>query len=239
VPFGYLLTLVLRKTVREKWLRSFARGLAADQRAFDFALLGGDMSSTSGPLTITVAAIGYVPRGKAILRSGAKPGDLVFVSGTIGDSGAGLGALTAKTMSPHLISRFRVPQPRLALGMRLRGVASAALDVSDGLLADLGHLAEASKVHIAIDAARIPLSVPLQKAWGKSEAAIVRAATSGDDYEIAFTTPEAKRAKVMAAGRAARVRVTEIGCVMKGRDVVIRDALGVPIPVHRAGYTHF
>lgn len=239
VPLGYLLTLVLRKTVRESWLRAFARGLAADQRAYKVALLGGDMSSTPGPVTITIAVIGHVPRGSAILRSGAKPGDLVFVSGTIGDSGGGLEALQTKLRSPALISRFLMPQPRLALGVRLRGVASAALDVSDGLVADLGHIAETSKVRIVIDAARVPISAPLKKSWGASEDAVLRAATAGDDYEIAFTAPAAKRAKIAAAARAAGVRVTEIGEVVKGRGVVVRNSLGAPIRVSRAGYTHF
>jgi thiamine-monophosphate kinase len=239
VPFGYLLTLVLRKSVRTAWLRELARGLAADQRKFKVALLGGDLSSTPGPLTITIAAFGYVPRGQAILRGGARPGDAVFVSGTIGDSAGGLEALKAKTQRASLVSRYRVPQPRLSLGVKLRGIATAALDVSDGLLADLEHVADASAVHIRIEARRVPLSPALQKVWGKSESAALRAATAGDDYEIVFTAPEAKRAKVMAVAKATGVRVTEIGRVTKGRGVVIVDSNGGPIPVRRTGFTHF
>jgi thiamine-monophosphate kinase len=126
-PFGYLLTLCLPKTIDMKWLRGFARGLAADQREFGVALLGGDLSSMPGPLTITVAAFGYVPSGETILRRGAKLDDLLFVSGTIGDSGAGLAALKAKRRAPHLIARYRVPQPRVALGRRLRGIACSPI----------------------------------------------------------------------------------------------------------------
>jgi len=238
-PFGYLLTLVLRKSVRTAWLKSFARGLAADQRAFNVSLLGGDMSSTRGPLTISVTAFGYVSKGKAILRHGAKPGDLVFVSGTIGDSGGGQEALKRKARRSDLIARFRIPRPRVLLGRKLRGIASAALDVSDGLLADLGHIADTSAVHIAVDAARVPLSSSLRKAWGRGDDAIVRAVTAGDDFEIAFTAPRAKRARVFAAARLARVPVTEIGVVTKGTGVVLLDGDGTPIPIQRTGYTHF
>ena len=239
VPFGYLLTLVLRKDVRTSWLRNFARGLAEDQRHFKIALLGGDMSSTSGPLTISIAAFGYVPSGKAILRSGATPDDLVFVSGTVGDSGGGLEALKRKIARPALIARYRLPEPRTALGPRLRGIATASLDVSDGLIADLGHIADVSRVHIAIRASQVPMSGALRKAWGSDVRSVLRAATAGDDYEVAFTAPRSKRGKVLSAARAVGVRVTEIGWVMKGRGVTLLDEQGRPIPVKRAGYVHF
>src|SRR6185437_11805331 len=137
---AYLLTLVLPKTISTAWLRAFAKGLAADQKRFGVTLLGGDMSSTRGPVTISIAAFGSVPRGKAILRNGAREGDSVFVTGTIGDSGGGLAALRAKKQSPYLIGRYRRPLPRVTMGLALRGLAHAALDVSDGLLADLGHI---------------------------------------------------------------------------------------------------
>jgi thiamine-monophosphate kinase len=236
-PFGYLLTLCLPKSVTTKWLRGFARGLAADQMEFGLALLGGDLSSMPGPLTITVAAFGYVPKGKTILRRGAKLDDLLFVTGTIGDSGAGLDALRAKRRAPDLIGRYRVPQPRVALGRRLRGLASASLDVSDGLLADLGHLADVSKVHIVVDAARVPLSAGVRKAWGAD--AVVRAATAGDDYEIVFTAPRSNRAKVFAAAKAAGTAITEIGWVMKGRGVALLGPGGRPIAVGKRGWRHF
>lgn len=238
-PFGYLLTLALRKDVRVSWLHKFARGLADDQRRFKVTLLGGDMSSTPGPLTISIAAFGYVPSGKAILRGGAKQSDLVFVSGSVGDSGAGLEALTKRAARPALIARYRVPEPRVTLGPRLRGIASAAVDVSDGLLADLGHIADQSKVHIAVRASQVPLSRVLRAVWGSTEDAVLRAATAGDDYEIAFTAPRAKRAKVLAVAKACGVAVTEIGWVMKGRGVTFLNEQGRPIAVKKAGYTHF
>jgi thiamine-monophosphate kinase len=236
-PFGYLLTLALPKRIDMKWLKAFARGLASDQAEFGIALLGGDLSATPGPLTISVTAFGYVPKGKAILRRGAKLDDRVFVTGTIGDSGVGLAARQAKRRAPAPIARYRVPQPRVALGQKLRGIASASLDVSDGLLADLGHIADVSKVHVVIAAARVPLSPAVRKIWGTR--AVLRAVTAGDDYEIAFTAPLAKRAKVLAAAKAAGTPVTEIGWVMKGRGVALMGADGRPIPTGKKGWEHF
>ncbi|MEI9886730.1 MAG: thiamine-phosphate kinase [Rhizomicrobium sp.] len=155
-PIGYLLTLCLPKSTNEKWLRAFASGLAKDQKEFGLTLLGGDLSSTPGPLTISITAFAACRRAGRSCAAAPSWTNLVFVSGTIGDSGGGLAALKAKKRAPFLVDRYRVPQPRLALGRALRGIASAALDVSDGLIADLGHLADASKLHIVIDAARLP-----------------------------------------------------------------------------------
>ena len=236
-PFGYLLTLALPKASDTKWLRVFASGLKADQRAYGITLLGGDLSSTPGPLTVSVTALGYVLKGKAILRRGARAGDRVFVTGTIGDSGGGLAALKAGKRAPFLIDRYRVPQPRVAFGQALRGLAHAALDVSDGLLADLGHIADVSKIHIAVEAARIPLSAALRKAW--ADTSVQRAVTAGDDYEIAFTAPASKRAAIQKAAKATRTQVTEIGFAMHGRGVALLGAEGKPLPIRKTGWTHF
>ena len=236
-PFGYLLTLALPKASDTKWLRVFASGLKADQRAYGITLLGGDLSSTPGPLTVSVTALGYVLKGKAILRRGARAGDRVFVTGTIGDSGGGLAALKAGKRAPFLIDRYRVPQPRVAFGQALRGLAHAALDVSDGLLADLGHIADVSKIHIAVEAARIPLSAALRKAW--ADTSVQRAVTAGDDYEIAFTAPASKRAAIQKAAKATRTQVTEIGFAMHGRGIALLGADGKPLPIRKTGWTHF
>ncbi|HEY1631239.1 MAG TPA: thiamine-phosphate kinase [Rhizomicrobium sp.] len=218
-PIGYLVALSLPRKTSQAWLRNFARDLARDQKEFGISLLGGDTTSTPGPLTIAITAIGHVPKGKMLRRKGARPGDRVFVSGTIGDAGAGLALLKKNRKSPKaMIERYRLPTPRLALGLALRGIATAALDVSDGLTADLGHIAEVSKVRILIDAARIPtVHDP------------VFAATAGDDYEIAFTAPAGTRFK----------GVTEIGRVERGQGVALLDAKGREIPLKKKGYTHF
>jgi thiamine-monophosphate kinase len=153
-PEGYLLSLSLPSWVDDGWLAQFASGLAFDQTRYGISLIGGDTTSTPGPLTLSITALGSVEEGRMIRRSGAKPGDLVFVSGAIGDAGAGLtvlkgegGALSASDRE-FLIGRYRLPEPRLALGRHLVGTASASLDISDGLVADLGHVAETSGVRV-------------------------------------------------------------------------------------------
>ena len=232
-PHGYLLALSMPASIDMSWLESFARGLGEDQTEFSLSLLGGDTTSTPGPLAIAITAFGHVPQGTMIRRAGARPGDLVFVSGTIGDGGGGLAVLKGEGISArhneHLIARYRLPMPRLALGRALRGVATAALDVSDGLLADLGHIADASGVRIVVDAGRIPRSPALVDLWGND--AIVRAATSGDDYEIAFTAASPLRD--------APVPVTCIGRVEPGSGVVLLDAQDREVPVPRPGFRHF
>jgi thiamine-monophosphate kinase len=238
-PLGYLLTLMLPERINSAWLRKFARGLKADQKKFGVSLYGGDMSATRGPLSVSITAFGHVPRGRAILRGGAKPGDIVFVTGTIGDGGGGLAALKSKRGDHFLIRRYRLPEPRVAFGLRLRGVATAAIDVSDGLLADLGHIADVSKVHVVVELSRVPLSKSLQRAWGIHKAARVRAATAGDDYEIAFTAPPRSREKIVEAARKSRTAVTEIGYVKAGWGVVLLGAGGKPIRVKRKGWEHF
>lgn len=240
---GYLLALSLPSSTDMEWLKHFAEGLKQDQREFAISLYGGDTTATPGPLTIAITAFGFVPKGKMIRRSGAKPDDLVFVSGTIGDGGAGLGLLREHKDVSHavrdfLIHRYREPRPRLALGHALRGIANAALDVSDGLLADLGHIAETSNVRIEIDAHRLPLSAALQAVWGTSNEARARAATAGDDYEIAFTVPPRFAEDAVKAARNSTA-ITEIGRVVAGQGVALLDDHGREIPVPVGGYTHF
>jgi thiamine-monophosphate kinase len=210
-PVGYLMALLLPDWPDMAWLRAFADGLAADQATFGLSLLGGDTTATPGPLAVSISAFGHVPAGAMIRRAGAKPGELVV--------------------------RYRVPEPRLTLGPALRGIASASLDVSDGLMADLGHIASVSKVRIEVDAARIPLSDALRGLWGAEAAA--RAAVAGDDYEIAFTAPASRRADVANAAARSGVAVAEIGRVVAGEGAVLLDASGRETVLTRSGYTHF
>ncbi|HWU25160.1 MAG TPA: thiamine-phosphate kinase, partial [Rhizomicrobium sp.] len=234
VPHGYLMTLLLPGWPDRAWLEQFAEGLACDQAEFGLRLLGGDISSTPGPLAISIAAFGLIEHGALIRRAGAKPGDSVFVSGTIGDSAGGLSVLKGEAGAAghqELIARYRIPSPRLELGRSLRAVASAALDVSDGLVADLEHLAGASDVAIVLDAMRIPVSPGLCELWGDTLETRVRAATSGDDYEIAFTA--SSRDAVMAAARQANIAVTQIGRVEAGRGIRLLDPFGNEIGLFR------
>ena len=244
-PVRYMLGLSLAPWIGDEWLAEFAAGLAEDQKRFGVSLSGGDTTATPGPLTLSVTAFGTVPTGGMIRRRGARPRDLVFVSGVIGDAGAGLAVLKGEGVGlsdfnrAALISRYQLPEPRVSLGRQLLGLASSALDVSDGLLADLGHIAKVSEVRISVDAAKIPLSAGTRALWGQGPDTIVRAATSGDDYEIAFTAPASARARVEELSRTTGVAIAEIGRVDAGSGVHLLDERGKPIPVTRAGFTHF
>lgn len=241
VPVGYLMSLALPRSTNAAWLADFAKGLDEDQNRFALALLGGDTTATDGPLTIAITAMGRVPSGAMIRRAGARPGDHVFVSGTIGDAGAGLAVLqaaisAAQADAAYLVGRYWHPTPRLGLGQALRGIATASLDVSDGLVADLGHMAEQSGVRIVLDAERVPLSPSLRAVW-PDEAGMLRAITAGDDYEIAFTAPSLEL--VQSAAKSCGVAVTRIGSVDSGAGVAVLGRDGRKVALARGGYTHF
>ena len=244
-PQSYLLALSLAPWINDEWLTGFAAGLAEDQKRYNVALLGGDTTSTPGPLTISITAFGTVEAGKMVRRAGARPRDLVFVSGNVGDAGAGLAVLKGEAIGlsdfvrSALITRYQLPEPRVQLGRRLVGIASSALDVSDGLLADLGHIAEVSGVKITIEAERVPLSSALTALWGSGTETTVRAATSGDDYEIAFTAPASARERLEAIARETGIEIHHIGRVDAGKGVVLVDRSGKPLPVKSTGFTHF
>jgi thiamine-monophosphate kinase len=194
-PIGYLLALARAPDTDDDWLAAFSAGLATDNAAFGISVLGGDTVSTPGPLTLSLTAIGEVPRGQALLRSGAKAGDDIWVSGTLGDAALGLAVLQGKLdvreqARAHLVERYRLPQPRLALGQALRGLAHAAIDVSDGLLADLGHIANASGV--AIDLRRETFLLPGQMRDAAAALGVdpyTWLLSGGDDHALAATFP--------------------------------------------------
>lgn len=240
VPLGYLLTTAWTAELPEAWIAEFARGLGEDQRAFDCPLLGGDTVSTPGPLSFTLTALGHVAPGAMLRRSGARPGDLVFVSGTLGDGALGLRAIRGElpqldeAARAFLADRYRLPQPRTALGPRLVGLASAAMDVSDGLLADLGHVAEASGVAAVVEAARIPLS-PAGKRAGQLDLALA----GGDDYEVLFTAPQAAAAAVEALAGELALPLARIGRIEAGAGVTAVNDQGAPIVLGSAGWRHF
>jgi len=243
-PVGYLLTLALPKSRGDRWLAAFARGLAADQRGFRIGLFGGDSDATHGPAVLSLTAIGRVRAGRAILRRGARPGDTVYVSGTLGDAAFGLAVLEGRLrIGPaarrYLVRRFRLPEPRLALGRRLVGIAHAAADISDGLVADLGHICAASGVGAIIEAARLPLSAPARAIVARAPHRLLAALNHGDDYELVFTAPPAAAPRIAAAARAAGVRVTAVGRIVGGRAVRVVGVGGRPLRLRRSGYRHF
>ena len=245
-PHAYLLALALPSKISLAWLEEFAEGLSADQAQFGISLAGGETSRTPGALTITVTAIGWVGEGRLLRRGGAKPGDDVWVTGTIGDAAGGLcllrnqAALRNIPARDRLIRRFRLPEPRLQFGIALGGIASAGIDVSDGLLADLGHIAVISEARIEIELDRIPISPELHALWGNGPEVVLRAVSAGDDYEIAFTAPADAADEIAAAARRTVTFATRIGRVIRGAaHVELLDAAGRGIPVKRKGYTHF
>jgi thiamine-monophosphate kinase len=244
-PEYYLLNLALPRAVTEEWLAHFAAGLSDGQRQFGVSLLGGDISATEGPLSICVTAFGFVAQGRMVKRSGAQDGDAVYVTGTIGDSAGGLAILRhephelSQAQRDYLTSRYRQPEPPVVFGTRfLKDLAGAAIDVSDGLIADLGHIASASRVKIDLDAEAIPRSEALRALWGEGEGAILRAATAGDDYQIAFTARPAAHADILAAAAKAAIPVSRVGAVGAGEGLVLRHE-GRVLAVPKPGYRHF
>lgn len=234
-PVGFTLALTLPQA-DPVWLQAFAEGLNRAAQAFGLRLIGGD--TTRGPLSLTLTVFGRVPRGQALTRGGARPGDLLCVGGSLGDAAAALPLVLGQArldaaLAEPLLARYWQPQPQLALGQALRGVASAALDISDGLLADAGHIAEVSGVALEIDRARIPLS-PALRAW-QGEAGLAAALAGGDDYRLLFTLAPGHLAEVLGAWP----EVACIGRVVVGSGVRLLDGFGQELTPPRRGYQHF
>lgn len=237
-PFTYQLALALPRSWTERWIAGFARGLAADQRRYGIVLCGGDTVVSPGPLTVTITAFGHVPRGRGLTRAGARAGDALWVSGTIGDGSLGLLAARGRLAAPALEKRYRQPEPRSTLGPRLIGVASAVADVSDGLLADAGHIAHASRLAVHIARECVPLSPAAKRALVVEPSLWANVVSGGDDYELVIAVPPRKESALLKAARSAGVKVTQIGGFARGRGVTLTVA-GRPIRVPRRGYVHF
>jgi thiamine-monophosphate kinase len=244
-PLGFLLTLALPREIGDDWLTDFAEGLRADAVEFGCPLFGGDTDRTPGPVTISIAMFGSVPHGTMVRRAGAKPGDRVFVSGSIGDAALGLilrkGAdwLLTDAQRQHLAARYLLPQPRNTLAEAVRTHASAAMDVSDGLAGDLAKLARVSGVAAEIQVAQVPLSDAARAVIAAAPAVLETALTGGDDYEVLCTVPPAKAAAFRAAAQAAHVAVSEIGTIVAGEGARFLGADGQPLAFKRVSFSHF
>ncbi len=244
-PRAYLLGLALPKTTDEGWLCDFVGGLALDQAAFGVALIGGDTVSTDGPFTASLTALGEVRAGAELRRAGARPGDLVFVSGSLGDSALGLAVLSGalkgldETAEAMLRDRYHLPRPRIALGLRLSGLAHGLIDVSDGLIADLGHLCAASKVAAEIDAPRVPLSSAARSALALDAGLREKILGGGDDYELLFTADSQAAAPLSAIADDLDLPITAIGRITEGSGVTALDEKGDPIKLSSPGWRHF
>jgi thiamine-monophosphate kinase len=243
-PFAYLLAAAVPKATKENWFAAFAAALGEEQARFGLDLLGGDTTAAE-TLVLDVTVFGEVPQGRMLRRDAAKPGDLVFVSNTIGDGAFGLLASQGRLKgvssrsAAALRARLDLPEPRVALGLRLRDVAHACIDVSDGLLQDLGHIAGASNVRIVIDLTRVPLSAAAQEALALVPDGLMTACTGGDDYELAFTLPSDRADAVASLAGTLGLAITPIGHVAEGSGVGLIGPKGpLPWPEDRAGFRH-
>jgi thiamine-monophosphate kinase len=247
-PLGFLLSVALPAGNGEAWLGAFAAGLADDAAHYGCPLYGGDTDHTPGPISVSIFAFGAVPQGKMVHRSTARPGDRIVVTGTIGDAAIGLQLRRERTLArrwglseaaaAQLENRYLLPQPRNALAGAVLQYASAAIDVSDGLVGDLGKLCRASSVAADIDVAAVPLSDAARAAITAEPALLETALTGGDDYEIVLTLAPEKLAGFRTAAAAAGVAVAEIGGVQAGEGTRFLHE-GKALPFTRASYSHF
>lgn len=249
-PLGFLMTLALPSTIDDAWLEKFSSGLQEDAETFGCPLFGGDTIRTSGPVTISISAFGSVPRGTMVKRNGARAGDRIIVTGTIGDGALGLAirkqpdiAQNWKLDAPlreHLLGRYRVPQPRLGLAEALRAHASAAMDVSDGLVGDLAKLCGVSGVSAEISVAAVPLSSGAQAALKSDATLIEKVLTGGDDYEIVCAIKPDEIPIFRARAAKADIAVTDIGVVVAGHgEPRFTDAAGAVLSFSRKSFSHF
>jgi thiamine-monophosphate kinase len=249
MPAGFVLTLALR-VADDDWLTPFAQGLGEDAAKLGCPLLGGDTVSTPGPLMISVTAFGRLPQGRMVHRRGARPGDRVVVTGTIGDAALGLdvlnggpaaGALASDAVAREmLVARYRVPQPRNALAKAVRDHASSAMDVSDGLAGDLAKLCLASSVTAVIDVQSIPVSSAASALLARKVIGIEALVAGGDDYEILCAIPEDRVEAFAQAAQRAGVPVSSIGMAVAGSAIPkFIDREGKEIALERRSYSHF
>jgi thiamine-monophosphate kinase len=230
-PWAYLLTVSTPRDTPDGWFQAFAQGLAQDQSEYGLILLGGDTTSTPGPISLSLTILGTVAPGHAIRRSTAQAGDGIWVSGTIGDGALGLRAATGQYPDPtgHLADRYRVPRPRL--GLATHALVRAAMDVSDGLVQDLGHLCRESRLAADIEAADVPVSDPAQLAL---------CLTGGDDYELLMAVAPQQQAAFQAHAAALGLPVTRIGAFRDGEPAVtVRTPQGQAMNLPVTGWSHF
>ncbi len=242
-PWCYLLVLALPRTLDERWLTAFTGRLEKEQRTFGIALAGGDTLTTPGPLSVTITAMGLVTERDALRRNGAREGDAILVSGTIGDAHLGLRTIKGELDLPEedaeeFRSRFLTPEPRIELGMALRQIASAAMDISDGLIADLRKMCEASGTGAIVERDAVPLSKPARKVVEDETVEWSNLTAGGDDHELLVTVAQKNLGKAMAAAKTADTPLVHIGTMTAGSAVLVTDPEGRKITFKKEGYRH-
>lgn len=243
-PLCYFMALMLPRDTDNGWYARFAEGLRDDQAHYGIHLAGGDTTATPGLLALSLTAVGSVKQGAALLRSGARAGDRIYVSGTLGDAALGLAVLqeTLNVSPLHslwLKERYYLPQPRMALGAKLHGIAHACMDVSDGLVQDLGHICTASGVGAVIHRHRLPLSEAALSVLQENEAWWHAISSGGDDYELLFTVPHNMEDELQALAQQLLLPLTCIGDIVPGSDVQLLDEHGQDATPAQGGYRHF
>jgi thiamine-monophosphate kinase len=236
-PLAYLMTVSAPRDTPDAWFAGFAAGLAQDQARYGVSLLGGDTTSTPGPISLSLTIIGHVEPGTTVRRSTARAGDAVWVTGTIGDGALGLAVARGRLTDPsgHLLDRYRLPRPRV--GLALAGIASAAMDVSDGLVQDLGHLCRASGLGAEIAVDLVPRSTAARAAGPEWLEACL---TGGDDYELLLAVPRAHEDALLQVADTAGIPVTRIGHFHEGpAQVIVRLGSGEPLALKSIGWSHF
>lgn len=236
-PLHYLMTVSTPKDTPDAWFAGFAAGLAQDQATYGVTLLGGDTTSTPGPISLSLTLIGHVAPGAAVHRFGAQASDEIWVTGTIGDGALGLAVARGKLTDPtgFLLDRYRLPRPRV--GMTIAGIATAAMDVSDGLVQDLGHICHASDLGAEIVADDVPLSDAARQAGPEW---LETCLTGGDDYELLLAVPPSRADALRTAAAQAGIPATRVGHFHSGSSqVMVRQASGEPLALTRGGWSHF
>jgi thiamine-monophosphate kinase len=251
-PLGFLLSLALPKPIDEAWLAGFAAGLDADAQAYQIPLLGGDTVLSPGPIMVSVAVFGSVPHGRMLLRSGPQVGDVLVVTGTIGDAALGLLVRRERAAAArwglteaardHLLARYLLPQPRNAVTQALRAHASGGMDVSDGLIGDLGKMCRAAKVSAEVEVTQIPFSDAARAAIAADPTLIEPALTGGDDFEVLASVPAGKLDALKTQCEALGIPVTAIGRFVaagEGGPQARILAAGAPLVFARTSFSHF
>ena len=243
VPKYFFISIALPKHINDSWIKSFAKGLALEQKKFNISLMGGDTVSTSGPLTINIVCIGSIKKNKLIRRNSAKPGDDLYVTGEIGSAKIGLEIIKNNIVAKgnkknYFIKKYRFPDPKNLLGPKLINLASSSIDISDGLISDLNHICLASNVRAQINYSLLPVSPFISNLKIAENKLVSILLNGGDDYEILFTSKSGNYEKIINLSKSLEVNITKIGSIVDGEGIEVFDNESKKIDIILDGYKH-